>query len=362
MFGQKQTRALLGPADPARNVAVAPARLSAQDLMTRAGSTESTAATESTTAIEPTAVTEPTAATSTGLVRRRVLVGVGAVATAGVAAAAVGAYALVAPATDQPPGGETPHPRGAVVVPIAYEVATDPPPAGDHLRDLAGRITDAPYDGGSGQYAYHRYQTWGGTVAGVSPEGHEMSYVEEFETWTASDGSGRHRQTTLGAEFPDAESERYFEERGLPGPPEPLTSDLPAGFLHPGTPPPADPEQLAALLGVDPGDGEPYAVKPLPALYQRYVVPRQVRAAALEVLADVPGLKWRGEVTDRAGRTGVAVTSEANGLEQVLVFDPGTGELLAHELVDERPDDPGIPFRVQAYALLLETGWTDTLG
>jgi hypothetical protein len=53
------------------------------------------------------------------------------------------------------------------------------------------------------------------------------------------------------------------------------------------------------------------------------------------VLADTDGLTDRGEVTDRAGRRGVAfsVDSDAGATRDIVVFDPATGQLLSYERV-----------------------------
>ncbi|WP_431035044.1 CU044_5270 family protein [Streptomyces sp. P6-2-1] len=64
------------------------------------------------------------------------------------------------------------------------------------------------------------------------------------------------------------------------------------------------------------------------------------RAAVLRVLAESKGVEYRGEVKDRAGRTGLAFshTSRAFGLRETrtFVFDPADGRLLsADELLLE---------------------------
>ncbi|MFD0594120.1 hypothetical protein ACFQZ4_17930 [Catellatospora coxensis] len=93
-------------------------------------------------------------------------------------------------------------------------------------------------------------------------------------------------------------------------------------------------------------------------VFGRYAVARQTRAEILRILADVPGFRWRGEVTDRAGRDGLAVTFDdrEHGQQHLLIFHPRTGELLAWELLTLGP------VRMNAYVLILETGRTDRLG
>lgn len=339
MFGERQTRALLGPADPARSV-TPPAGPSATALIQRA-------AAQPAPAERPVAVPAP--AHRARPPRRRLLVA----AVAGVVAvAAVAAYPLLQPT--EPAG---PAPLGGVVVPIAYQVTTDPPPAGDYLRDLAGRLVDAPYDTSSGEYTYHRFRSWG-AVSQTSPEGHEMSYVEERETWAADDGSGRLRTTILGAEFPDEDSRRYWEStmgEEIRTYPQEFIEVPPR--VHDGVPLPSDRRELADLLRVD--EGAEVASSAIVSTYQMHVVPTQVRAEILDLLAGVDGIRWRGEVTDRAGRPGVAISYDdvEHDYQQVLVFDPQTGELLAHERVDLTAEPT-----VLLYQLFLDTGRTDSPG
>lgn len=317
MFGERQTRELLGPADPARAVRVAPAAATATDLIHRAE-----------------AAPQPTHRAGRRAFRpggRRRLVLVAATATAVVGAAAV-AYPLLQPAGD-PPGAEL----GAVVVPVAYQLTDNPPPAGEHLRDLAVRIAEAPYERKPGAYAYLYSKSWGGTQQG-SPEGHWMSYVEEIELWRAGDGPVRQRETVVGIEFPDEESRRYWEQ--VPNTdqllsPDRHVSDFPADLFHLV---PTDRAELAESLSGPSGVDDKLVV----AAYAQQLLPWQTRAAILEILADQPGYVWRGEVTDRLGRPGVAISQDDSGhaLRSVLVFDSRTGELLASELVDLSGETP----------------------
>ncbi|MGK5672170.1 hypothetical protein ACSNOB_04910 [Micromonospora sp. URMC 106] len=59
------------------------------------------------------------------------------------------------------------------------------------------------------------------------------------------------------------------------------------------------------------------------------------RAAALRLLADLPGITAAGTVTDRAGRPGeaFAILSDAHGLpaQYTVIVDVATGALLGYE-------------------------------
>ncbi len=57
-------------------------------------------------------------------------------------------------------------------------------------------------------------------------------------------------------------------------------------------------------------------------------LPVKLRAAFIEALALVPGVRMLGERTDRFGRVGLVFSHDFYGLRQELTFDKGTGTLL----------------------------------
>jgi hypothetical protein len=80
------------------------------------------------------------------------------------------------------------------------------------------------------------------------------------------------------------------------------------------------------------------------ALRETAATPAQ-RAALYEVAAKIPGVQLLGEVTDPAGRRGIAVAMDhrVDGILETLVFDPETSMLLAEEqrtLADNEFDYP----------------------
>jgi hypothetical protein len=337
MFGERSTRTLLGPADPARVAAAVPAPPPARELIGRAGADA------------------PVAPAHRQPPRRLVL-------AAGLTAVAAGATALALVTGSTPgtvPPGRGPSTMDASVLrPIAYQIPTGAPAAGPYLVALADRLVDAPYDGRTGGYTYHETRVWGDPTM-VDPSGrYALSWSSRTEVWQGA-GSSRQVTTQLGVQYPDQASRDYWtahpemtrprERKGGPGghagpfpvitedtrPPMPTTRAGLAAFLHTG-------DSAAAMRGTY-------------WFYNRYAVPRATRAEILRVLATVPGLRWRGEVTDRAGRAGVAVTYDdgAHDEESLLVFDPRTGELLAHEMVVLKP------IHLTSYTVFLDTDVTE---
>ncbi|MEU5779755.1 CU044_5270 family protein [Micromonospora lupini] len=333
MDGAERTRTLLGPADPARTIVVAPPPVPARDLIERAGTTDPATGHRR---VRPT---------------RRLLL------TAGTLAVAAGAVAVLRPFDQRTPDGpgESGSAVGTLLVPVAYQFDADPPAAGPQLRTLASKIKDTEYDHRTGRYMYHQKRVWGDPVMSSADGRHHVAFADESKVWQAVDGTGSQSNTQLEPQYPDQESRDYWQRR-MAGP---AVADTAAMIPLPPmelTPPPADPSRLRELLKVELGAGA--ASKEVSTLYARYVVPRATRAAILEVLADVPGFRWRGRVTDRAGRAGVAVTADEREHDQqsLLIFDPRTGELLAHELLTLAP------VRISAYQLILDTTWTDRIG
>ncbi|MDG9672609.1 CU044_5270 family protein [Micromonospora sp. DH14] len=333
MFGAERTRTLLGPADPARNAAVGPPLVSARELIDRADATGTVAG------------------------RRRVRPTRRVVLTAGTLAVAAGAVAVL-----QPFGGATPDTPGSapgtVLVPVAYQFDADPPAAGPQLRLLADKIKDAGYDHQSGRYMYHHTKVWGDPVMTSADGRHHVAFASETKLWQAVDGTGNQIRTQLEPQYPDQESRDYWQRESIgrpaaTGTPAPSVRPLPPEALRPLS---ADPSELRERLKVEYGAGA--ASKWVGTLYGQYVVPRATRAAVLRVLADVPGFRWRGQVTDRAGRNGVAVTFDDREHDQqsLLIFDPNTGELLAHELLTLSP------MRISSYEVILDAAWTNQPG
>jgi len=329
MLGTHQIRTLIGAADPI-DPAAPPPRLSAVDLIARAEATEP-------------------AAPIRRAPRRLVLV---AGAAAVVAAGAVTVLHPFTASTGHGPGVLGPPGGGLVLVPIAYQIDQDPPAAGEHLRAMAAHLADAPSDKHTGRYAYHHVKTWGDPLMSDDGGRYVLGFAGEEERWQLADGSGRSRVTTLPPEFPDVQSRDHWL-RQIPGWPSAVPHEQTLPPYESSPPLPTDRAGLAALLSVRYGGGA--VAKQVTTVYQEHVVPTRTRALILDILADVPGFRWRGQVTDRAGRPGVAITYEdpAHGQQSLLVFDARTGVLLAHEIVSVKPR------RVSTYLLLLATDRTD---
>ncbi|MEO3819304.1 hypothetical protein [Plantactinospora sp. B24E8] len=255
--------------------------------------------------------------------------------------------------TAVPPFQQAETTNGDVVLrPIAYEIPDGAPAAGQALRDLASTIGSTSYDGNRGTYAYHHLRSWGSTRA-LGPGDRNMSLAQEMWTWSDANGVGESRVRELQPEFPDEESRQYWQEiLGKNGVQPAATTSVVTSSGTVGPTKPVDPAALPITLQVE--AGAPEVAKAVNGLYRSHVVPLETRKKIIQTIAAVPGFQWRGTVTDRSGRTGVAVTTddEEHDVQLVLVFDRRTGELLAHENVRLSG-----PRQVLAYNLFLEYGY-----
>jgi hypothetical protein len=338
MFDTSSTKALLGPADPARGVPIPPPRARAVDLIALA---------EATAGIDA----------PSGVRRRRVLVPV----VAGVAAAGLVATGVVAGGlTGGSPSGVTagratgptptratgPTPTrtdaptpvfGPVVRPVAFEFDQKPPAAGEQLRAIAAQLAPSRCDTTTGKYTFIHTIGWN-AVFDDAPDGRSQRIVpSERWNWLAADGSARFRATVLPAVYPNEESYRYFQKHPVQptGTPAADVNDLPPDPRRAIRPLPTDPAEVAKKLLTG---GKQFLFWNVRDWFSAHAVPQATRAEVLRILANTPGVVWRGETTDRAGRKGVAVSLDDGATRHVLIFDPRTGEMLAWDDV-ERPVD-----------------------
>jgi hypothetical protein len=149
-----------------------------------------------------------------------------------------------------------------------------------------------------------------------APNGKSRVLSRQGHPVTVVDGSRQTLRSLQGG--PPVSSDRFPAE-----PENPVVASL---SLHPAA-------LKRELLHADPG-GQPLSyrlVDTIRMLHEQIVSPR-LDAAMWRVLAARPDLSYLGKVTDRAGRSGVAVAfSERSGERLVLIISPSTGQLLGSE-------------------------------
>jgi hypothetical protein len=241
--------------------------------------------------------------------------------------------------------------------------ATPPPlvytPAGTDaaaaLREIAARTAGLPDDTGTGRYAYVETRDWDlwTTVDGDRPV-HSEVVESRNRKWSADDGSGRSwTRYRAPLHLPEVEDSTY-------GPGE-------LGLMWPLRSLPADDKGIARALEL----GHPVENGPAERLvaiddaYRQMPLPPATRAAVLRYLAATPGLELAGRVTDRAGRSGLAVfIDDDSGLptRHTLIFDPDDGRLLGEEeMLTTRAGKLNVKVpSVIGYTTYLDSHYTDS--
>ena len=237
-------------------------------------------------------------------------------------------------------------PLAATPPPLVFQPPV--PPSGAEvlvrLADVSARQPDPP----AGRYAYVRRRTW---RLDVTSDAAPPTQVRPalVQSWLDRSGDGQVRTTVLG-----------------PAPSAPRTTTVAGPALPALT---ADATTLAARLGFAgrPGDGSAAQFAAFTALAARQPLTPRVRSVLELLLARIPGLIDSGTVLDRDGRSGVAVSLDANDaagrrVRSVLIFDPVTGELLeADQILMSGPGRlPVHEGAVLGYTTFLDSGYTQS--
>jgi hypothetical protein len=294
---------------------------------------------------------------------------------------------------------------GAMVIIAAFVLVRSP---ADQVRPAPSGAADvSPHDillaaaqraatgAETGRYWHVRSLSLGGPIrVGIPPNQYYLLRRAVTELWFSRDPADRswngHR--ALGYQPRAAADEQAWRAAGspkrwtLPSAGEPLVDAPGEASLEPDDSSatylpdiggvglaqvrqlPTDPARLRALFeeriardGLPPGS-ENSGIRLFGVMTQLLVTvpaPAQVRAAALMVLASVPGMHSIGEVTDAQGRTGVGVELRRSGgdISEVhrLVIDPTTHLILARDYVAQHGAQPV----KESHVVVLVSEWTD---
>ncbi|RKN16508.1 hypothetical protein D7147_22300 [Micromonospora musae] len=261
--------------------------------------------------------------------RRFVLAAAGAVVVA-----AAGAVVAVETYRQPPPA------YAATPAMLSYGPPASTEPASIRLRRLATVAAAQPVPARpAGTVEHLESANWflnssisgGRTASAVVPQ--------QWRSWRTDDDAGRMVRRDLPPVFrSDADRRQWRKWGGRLGSSEEVRDYPPGEFysvLRGEVPARAD--LLRHWLSAD-TSAVPAPVQYLEDVAElvgvRLLNPAQ-RAAALTLLADLPGITVTGTVTDRAGRVGEAfsITSDAHGLpaQYTVIVDPRSGALLGYE-------------------------------
>ncbi|MFD6279025.1 CU044_5270 family protein [Streptomyces sp. NPDC060209] len=259
----------------------------------------------------------------------------------GLATAAV-AFALVV--TNM--WGTSPQPAYAVT-PKALDFQAGGRPAEEVLEEIAQRLEGTAIDAPKGHTQRFVQESWSLSTRIDGVQVTSAIIPERRTTWKKPDGSERWTVRSLEPQFEDDTQRERWEEAGSVGddPQEYSDSSGPADMSDPrNQDAPADPGAMKRWLNEgyeSSGPGETFDSVSERLLDRRFS-PTQT-ASLLRALKNTQGIRYRGNVEDRAGRVGAAfaVESRYGGLPktQTLVFDPKNGKLLMYE--EELTHDAG---------------------
>jgi len=283
--------------------------------------------------------------------------------------------------------------RGAVVTEAPDAPAEAPPPPGQFLYtrtkvvELQGWEPDGP---GTGSKASPRRFT--ANLLGPEADALPALVSTAKEVWTTPEGRTRVREALDRIDFLSSTDQRRWEDAGSPLPfvYDPTEHDVrrdSSGHLVKEYPShswrgrhvfsnvpklsglPTDPAELRLAIERRPAGSE--RVGPSPVRSHRGAVTAErlmeiltepitssaLRAAALNALAEIPGIALEHSVADVAGRRGDAIAwVRERGFGRELIFDPRTSRVLAQaEMIFGPPStgEYGVPagtvFRETAY-------------
>ncbi len=200
---------------------------------------------------------------------------------------------------------------------------------------------------GPGQYLYTASDgLTTSATAGANNEMCSVSQVEHRRVWIATDGSGALNDTRAQSRFTSPADQATCAAMGITNPASQnssWTARFPAGGLSfPANDWKSFSTDPATLLKqVHQRDGGPDTPAEwftnIADMMRESDVPPAIRAALYKAAALIPGVKLLGAQTDPTGQTGLGVGfPDAGGqIHAELIFDQGTGRLLAEEYYDQ---------------------------
>lgn len=219
------------------------------------------------------------------------------------------------------------------------------------LSELARRAGAQPALTASGPYQYVHTSNYNlfidqATDGDILQTGQRLT---TRETWTASDGSGRILLTR-------------------PSQPEWVVDSSPSAAFNIPLRSAGSVDQLAEQLrNANQGRTTGQWLTLVRQITFRQVITPPLQQALLTILTTLPDLALDGDVTDRAGRPGVAISAVDRSVSPservILVLDSDTGALLdAEQVALDAGDLPINPPATIGYTVWLNTGYTPDTG
>lgn len=233
--------------------------------------------------------------------------------------------------------------------PLMFVAFDRPVTSSDLFGSLAASAASQPPDRGEGRFEYFNTREWGFyTLQTQDGEVFDHGIAESTrEDWRAADGSGR----TVTTEDGRIDAVEVPPQPAAPGIVVAQTDsvDETRRLLRGGKAQWTSTQWFEAYIAS-------WAAKILSPMEQ---------AAYLQELGELPNVEVAGEVTDRAGRSGVAASTSSADIRTVLIFDPGTGALLDFERIALSTSAVEVPVPIPStvgYTVFLDRGYTPAEG
>ncbi|WP_406469340.1 CU044_5270 family protein [Streptomyces hirsutus] len=247
-------------------------------------------------------------------------------------AAAVTAGALGLVATNML--GTAPQPAYAVT-PTPLKYRNSDVTAAEVLESLAKHTAKLPDDSRTDTTNRFVQDSWSLATTIDGTRVTSAVIPERRETWVAADGSRKWKVRTRPPQFYSEDQRQAWEAAGAVGR-EPEHHSGSSGPATGEQPPPQDAAGMRKwLAGASGSFGPGEMFSRIHDVYMDHSFSPEQRAAILRELKSANGIRYRGTVIDRAGRSGAAfsVDSAYSGLatQYSMVFNRNSGKLLSYE-------------------------------
>ncbi|WP_017977205.1 hypothetical protein [Actinopolyspora halophila] len=253
---------------------------------------------------------------------------------------------------------QSPPEVGPVRAATALDVDVSGRRASRELITRANDLETAPYETADGELGYIRTHEWANALCSSELE-HCVNYALKRETWLTGPAAGSARTVPELPEFGSAADRDFWKRQsGWGGTRKTDGSRITPDELHLAQCVPEHPGKVAECLNVRNNDSRD-VFRSVVSLFEHELLPRDVRAEVLRVLARTPGVHFRGMSEVRGHpvfAAGLTTDRVGDDVSEVLLFDRTSGVLRSFEKVNLSRDE------LTGYVVFEKYGRTNTRG
>jgi hypothetical protein len=221
----------------------------------------------------------------------------------------------------------------------------------------------------AGQFVYTRSSYTQLMWVGSDGPGGDYRYVETASrrAWISPDGSGRLVEVEGDTSFPTAADEAAWRADGAPnlggGSGSDETYDAGGLYFQDVSRFSPDPDRLRSQLEALADDRHESVFEAAGELLRETYAPPDLRAAILNVVSNLPDVRYLGHVTDAAGRPGVGFAFTEDERTQEMIFDRDSSALLGESSFgDVAAPEAGAAYGTRWSTAYLESDVVNTIG